>query len=478
MGLTSALLSARSGILGAQAAIDVVSRNIAGASTEGYTRKIHNQSTLGVGGTGQGIKIEEVTRQVTAGLQKETREQGAVVEELAIIDDFLGRLEQQFGRPDDQASLSAKLTDLKEAFQALSTTPEDVSTQIDVVTAAQALARSFNELNNQIQSLRAEADARINDQVTEVNTAMANIDSLNAEIGQRQSLGQSTADLRDKRDQLLLEVNEKLSISSFERPDGEISVFAPGGNLMLDDTRLALSFSTTNTYTAATTGQAIQINTGATNVSISTAISSGDGSLAGLLRIRDTILPTIQRGLDDLAFEIATNLGTVTVNGTAETVNLFTDAAGLTPPGAFTAGFAGTIQVRTAITNNPTLIADPQVAGGFTPTGPADPAIPLAIVGVFEAQQALSLAPAINNTMEGFFSNLIGTVANQKADFESQLTFQTNFRDALKDRFNDESAVNTDEELSELIRLEAAFAASARVLTTVQRAVDDLVNAI
>lgn len=478
MGLTSALISARSGILGAQAAIDVVSRNIAGASTEGYTRKIHNQSTRVVSGTGQGIQVEEVTRQVTEGLQRETRQQSAVVEELEVIDDFLGRLEQQFGRPDDQSSISAKLTDLKDAFQALATTPEDVSTQIDVVVAAQALARSFNDLNNLIQNLREEADARIQDQVTEINTAMANIDALNKEIGQQKSLGQSTADLRDKRDLLLLQVNEKLSISSFERPDGEISVFAPGGNLMLDDTRLALSFSSTSTYTAATTGQPVQISTGAANVSISAAISAGDGSLAGLLRIRDTILPNIQRGLDDLAFEVATNLGTVTVNGTPETVNLFTDSGGLTPPGAFTPGFAGTIQVRTAITTTPTLIADPQVAGGFTPAGPGDPAIPLAIVGVFEAQQALSLAPAINNTMEGFFSNLIGTVANQKADFESQLTFQTNFRDALKDRFNDESAVNTDEELSELIRLEAAFAASARVLQTVQRAVDELMQTI
>jgi len=478
MGLTSALISARSGILGAQAAIDVVSRNIASASTEGYTRKIHNQSTLVVGGTGQGIQIDEVTRQVTDGLQREVRQQTAVVEELVVIDDFLGRLEQQFGRPDDQSSISAKLTDLKDAYQALATTPEDVSTQIAVVTAAQELARSFNDLNNQIQDLRRDADARIDDQVTEVNTAMANISSLNDEIGQRTALGQSTADLKDQRDQLLLDVNEKLSITSFERPNGEISVFAPGGHLMLDDTRLALSFATTATYTAATTGQAVQINTGTANTSISTDISSGDGSLAGLLRIRDTLLPTIQTVLDDLAFEVATNLGTVNVNGTNEDVNLFTDAGGLTPPGAFTQGFAGTIQVRTAITNTPTLIADPEVAAGFTPAGPGDPAIPLAVLSVFEAQQALSLAPTVNNTMEGFFSNLIGTVANQKADFESQLTFQTNFRDGLRDRFNDESAVNTDQELSELIRLEAAFSASARVLTTVQRAVDDLVRAI
>jgi flagellar hook-associated protein 1 len=478
MGLTASLLSARSGILGAQAAIDVVSRNIANASTEGYTRKIHNQSNLVTGGIGQGIQIDEVTRQVTSGLQRETREQTAVVEELEIIDDFLGRLELQFGRPDDQSSIAAKMTDLKQAFQALATTPEDVSTQISVITAAQELAREFNDLNDQIQNLRADADARISDQVAEVNTAMANIDSLNTEIGQRKALGQSTADLRDQRDQLLVQVNEKMSITSFERPNGEITVLAPGGNLMLDDTRLPISFVATNTFVAGNTVQPIQISTGSTTVSISADVSAGDGSLAGLLRIRDTLLPTVQTALDDLAFEIATNLATVSVGGVNEAVNLFTDAGGTAAPGAFTNGFAGTIQVRTALTTLPTLIADPEIAAGFTPAGPGDPALPLAIIGVFEATQALSLAPGVNNTMEGFAAQLIGTVANQKADFESQLTFQSNFRDGLSDRFNDESAVNTDQELADLIRLEAAFSASARVLAAVQRAVDELTRVI
>lgn len=478
MGLTAALISARSGILGAQSGIDVVARNIANASTEGYSRKIQNQSNLVTGGIGQGVRIDEITRQVTDGLQREVRQQTAVVEELEVIDDFLGRLEQQFGRPDDQSSIAAKLTDLKQSFQALATTPEDVSTQISTITAAQELARAFNDLNDLLQDLRTDADARIVDQVTELNTQMVNIESLNNEIGQRKALEQSTADLEDQRDLLLVRVNEKMSITSFERPNGEISVFSPGGNLMLDDSRLPISFVSTTTFTATVTGQPLQISNGSTNVSISADVSAGDGSLAGLVRIRDTLLPTVQVALDDLAFEVATNLGTVTVGAVTEAVNLFTDAGGLIPPAAFTSGFAGNIQVRTALSTSPTLIADPQIAGGFTPAGPGDPTLPLAIVGVFEATQALSLAPTVNNTMEGFMSQLIGTVANQKADFESQLTFQTNFRDGLRDRFNDESAVNTDQELSELIRLEAAFSASARVLTTVQRAVEELVRVI
>ena len=103
---------------------------------------------------------------------------------------------------------------------------------------------------------------------------------------------------------------------------------------------------------------------------------------------------------------------------------------------------------------------------------------PLAVLGLFETQSALSQAAGVNNTMEGFSAALIGKIANKKADYDSQLTFQKVFRDGLRDRVDNESGVNTDEELTELIRLEAAYGASARVLNAVQRAFDDLIGII
>ncbi|MDG1886194.1 MAG: flagellar basal body rod C-terminal domain-containing protein, partial [Alphaproteobacteria bacterium] len=190
---------------------------------------------------------------------------------------------------------------------------------------------------------------------------------------------------------------------------------------------------------------------------------------------RDTVLPEFQVVLDDLAFKVAGSLGTVNVGGTNEDLNLFTDAAGAVPA-AFTAGFSGTIRVRAALLTTPTDIRDPQPGAGYTPLGAADNALPLAVLSLFESQSALSQAAGVNNTMEGFSAALIGKVANQKADYDTQLTFQKVFRDGLRDRVENESGVNTDEELTELIRLEAAYGASARVLNAVQRAFDDLIS--
>ena len=473
MSLTTSLLHARSGLVGAQAGLDVVSRNIANATTEGYTKKIHNQANLIIGGTGSGLKVEEVTRKVTDTLQESLREQNGVIEKLEILDDFLGRLELEFGRPDDQSSISAKLTDLKKAFQAFSTAPENATNAIGLVATADTLARSFNDLNTLIQDLRVEADGRISDRVIEVNTSLTSLQELNKQIGQKVAALQSSADLRDQRDQLLLTINKNLSVGSFERTNSKITVSTADGQLMLDDTLISMSFVATSSLSAGANGQPVQLG----GADVTSSISARDGSIAGLLSLRDTVLPEFQVVLDDLAFKVASSLGTVNVSGTNEDLNLFTDSGG-NVPGAFTNGFSGTMKVRDALLTTPTDIRDPQAGAGYTPLGEADNALPLAVLGLFETQSALSQAAGVNNTMEGFSAALIGKIANKKADYDSQLTFQKVFRDGLRDRVENESGVNTDEELTELIRLEAAYGASARVLNAVQRAFDDLIGII
>ncbi len=120
MSLTTSLLHARSGMIAAQSGLDVVSRNIANAETEGYTKKSHNQENLVIGGVGRGVKTNEVTRKVNDNLLRELRDQNASIEKLDVLDEFLGRLELEFGKPGDKKSIADKMNALKSAFQTLS----------------------------------------------------------------------------------------------------------------------------------------------------------------------------------------------------------------------------------------------------------------------------------------------------------------------------------------------------------------------
>ena len=468
MSLTTSLLHARSGMIAAQSGLDVVSRNIANAETEGYTKKSHNQENLIIGGVGRGVKTTEVSRKVNDNLQREVRDQNANIEKLKILDEFLGRLELEFGKPGDKSSIADKVSGLKRAFQTLSATPESASSKIALVTAADTLARSFNSFNDLLQDLRAEADNRISGFIDAINSDLGLIKGLNEQIGQRTAAEKSTADLEDKRDQLLLSVNKNISIGSFKRSNNRLTISTADGRLMLDDTQIPMAFSATSSFTAATTGNGVTLG----GADISAGIKSRDGVLSGLLTLRDTVLPQFQTKLDDLALEIAKQLDVLAVAG-------FTDAAGnapaaFTPADNFTNGFAGTIRVRAALKADPSLVTDP--TGGLTVLGSSDNRLQLAILSLFEGQTSLSQAPTVNNTLEGFAAALVGDVATSKAEYDTQLKFQNVFRDQLRDRFENESGVNTDEELTNLITLEAAFGASARVLNAVQRAFDEVIS--
>ena len=475
MSLTTSLLHARSGMIAAQSGLDVVSRNIANAETEGYTKKSHNQENLIIGGVGRGVQTTEVSRKVNDNLQREVRDQNANIEKLKILDEFLGRLELEFGKPGDKSSIADKVSGLKRAFQTLSATPESASSKIALVTAADTLARSFNSFNDLLQDLRAEADNRISGFIDAINSDLELIKGLNEQIGQRTAAEKSTADLEDKRDQLLLSVNKNVSIGSFKRSNNRLTISTADGRLMLDDTQIPMAFSATSSFTAATTGNGVTLG----GADISASIKSRDGVLSGLLTLRDTVLPQFQTKLDDLALEIAKQLDVVAVAGSTEALNLFTDAAGnapaaFTPADNFTNGFAGTIRVRAALKADPSLVTDP--TGGLTVLGSSDNRLQLAILALFEGQTSLSQAPTVNNTLEGFAAALVGDVATSKAEYDTQLKFQNVFRDQLRDRFENESGVNTDEELTNLITLEAAFGASARVLNAVQRAFDEVIS--
>ncbi|MEO9902824.1 flagellar hook-associated protein FlgK [Nisaea sp.] len=486
MSINSALIAATSGLSAAQARIDVVSQNVANAANETYTRKSQQLQTRIIGGQAQGVDLGVVVRTVNEGLQKDIRSQQATVSELTVLDSYLERLVESFGRPGDDDSISAKITDLKEKLQALSIAPELGANQAEVLRAAESVAAEFQELTQTISNLRKEADRQIADTVELANTALDNIETLNDSIATRRTQGLTTADLEDNRDKFVEELSQYMNINVIERSNGELTILTGDSRLLLDDTKFPLTFVETSLFTSTTAGQPLRIEDGlpgiATNPDISSEVSGKDGELAGLLRIRDTILVEAQDQLDTLAHELANDLDTFTINGTVAVVNLFVDGGGAVPADALgnEQGFAEVIQVNPLVTATPSILVTGGAGSTYVAIGSGDHRVANAMLDVFQNTQTFvaGFGLTADNSLEGFAAELVGFQANQHATFESQLTFETNFRDTLVQTYRDESGVNTDEELAKLIELEAAFAASARVLQTVQQSLDELVNII
>lgn len=302
--ISSILIAANSGMRAAQIGLDVVSRNIANSSTEGYTRKTISLQNQIVGSQGQGVIAGEIERTVNASLQKEIRRGNSIGEAMRVREDFFGRLELAFGSPGDESSISAQLTDLGNAFRALAAQPDSSTQQQSVLAEARAFATAANGLSATIQSLRLDAEQTIKAAVTTIGMTVEQVDRLNQQIVQANGLGQSTADLEDKRDVLLNNIAKDIDVTFFERPNGDVWILTQSGRQILDGTPTEVTFNVKSSINASMTyddGALGGIMLG--DVDITTEIRGG--RLRGLLDMRDDHLVTAQRQLDELTARVA-----------------------------------------------------------------------------------------------------------------------------------------------------------------------------
>ena len=415
-----------------------------------------------------------------------------------------------------------------------------------------------------------------------VNEALSLVSDLNAQIRDLQSLSRATGDLEDQRDMQLQRIAEEMNIRTFQRENGQLAVMTGGSQFLLDYKVQELEFSTSPVVSPDQTLSSIGLDDGLPGAIEPIDDEITTGRIAGLLNVRDTLLPRLQDQLDAVAFELAQKLSTVTVAGQTTDLNLFVDAAGDVP--TVRDGFAATIAVNSDIVADPSMLRDGRTGGTFTAGGIADPSLPLALIDLFENNADFTGPPAnytvtfandpdpldtvaitidgvghevqygdhkggfFGNvddhrdkcefhrgdrqrrhkwwirvgfdlrrwwaayghggdcrrlggadqltatvsettatgttglsdeaTFEGFIAEMLGFQANQKADYENRLSFQEQLKTALQDRFTDQSMVNIDEEVASLVELQSAFTASARVLTTVQRALDELLDVL
>src|SRR3984893_9957093 len=120
MGLSSALATAMSGLRANQAALSIVSSNVANAQTPGYVAKTVNQVEVASGNLGASVRINGVNRQLDQYIQNQLRTEtsgGAYADQIANI---LSQLQNLYGTPGDAGTLETAFSNLTGAVQALS----------------------------------------------------------------------------------------------------------------------------------------------------------------------------------------------------------------------------------------------------------------------------------------------------------------------------------------------------------------------
>ena len=318
--ITQALRSAQSGLLANQTALNIVSQNVANVNTPGYSRKIIQQQSVVLAGQGAGVSIASYSRVVDGGLIKTIRTELGELNHVTVKESYYQRLQETFGTPGDNTSISHILEEFKEAAELLSVSPDRILEQSELVRQAQAAVEKFAAMSRTIQDLRLQADQQIAAVVSEMNQLTADIDQLNDDIIRFGSTGNDTTDLEDQRDNKIDRLSELVDIRFFSRNDGDVVVFTSSGLTLVDTIpptithESAAAMSSTSTVAS---GQIDGIYVGERLAINDLTTQARGGQLAGLIDMRDDVLPNLQAQLDELAAQLRDQINLVHNRGTA-----------------------------------------------------------------------------------------------------------------------------------------------------------------
>ncbi|OGP21334.1 MAG: flagellar hook-associated protein FlgK [Deltaproteobacteria bacterium GWA2_55_10] len=136
----------------------------------------------------------------------------------------------------DGSSLSTRLDALFNSFEEVATNPSSYGERSALLANANALADSINTIDSGIRLNIANINGTIEGKVDEVNSLALRIAELNGQIAGTELAGIAANDLRDKRDILLEDLANIVDISVTENGNGQADVFL-GGSFIVAGTR-------------------------------------------------------------------------------------------------------------------------------------------------------------------------------------------------------------------------------------------------
>ena len=291
----------KSGLMAHQTALETVGHNIANANVDGYSRQRTVQATgvpqfTGAGWQGNGVITSDIQRVSDQFLTNQFRADAGAFSGLDNTVASLQQIESMLG--DDQSGLNTAMQQFFSAIQAASNDPTSLPARQQVLSQAQALEGRLNDLTRRIDSQIEGGGAGIATTTESINRLTSNIAELNATIAA--AYGQSGAspnDLLDKRDILINELSELVSVTTTVQDGHQVNVFiGDGQSVVLGNKATMLSTAPSKTDSAQ---QDILIG----NAVITSGISGG--TLGSMLALNGGVLKETQNTLGQIALGLA-----------------------------------------------------------------------------------------------------------------------------------------------------------------------------
>ncbi|OYU18640.1 MAG: flagellar hook-associated protein FlgK [Rhodobacteraceae bacterium PARR1] len=461
MTLSSAFSAALSGLSASTRRADVVASNIANAQTPGYVRRQVDLAPAGPEAGRSGVQVRGIVRLQDAALLADRRLAQAASADAEVAAGFLKTAEGAFGTPDQPGSLGARLARLDAALTTASAQPASDARLAEVQGALSSLTLGLRQATATVQSARQAADTRIAAEVGRLNTSLAQVDALNDRIATDRAAGNDITPLLDQRQMLVDGIAAIAPLREVARDQGRIALYTIGGAVLLEDNPARLDFDQTPMIGAEDADLGgLRLNDRPVTMGAGGVLDGG--SLGALFRLRDDLAPQAQARLDHVAADLA---GRLAATDSHAGMGWLTDRGNaLDPTGR--SGLAGRLAVNVRL--------DPAQGGALwrlrDGLSAAQPGA-LGNGGRLTAQASALAAGQGVPSMSGLMADLLGQTAQARLEGEQQSSFATARTTALV-QVEQEKGVDTDAELQDLMQVEQAYGANAKVIQTL----DDLMK--
>ncbi|MDX6376262.1 MAG: flagellar hook-associated protein 1 [Gaiellaceae bacterium] len=465
------------GLIAQQRALDVTTHNIANASTEGYTRQeavleaadpISNISVWGMlfpGQLGQGVTVDSYRRIRDVFNDVQLRAASSDKASLDVRYRELHAISLAIPEPSDNG-IQSLVQDFFNAWHDVANAPESLAARQSLAQAGQSLTSAFNHASTTFATMRANDNTEIDADIGVANSLLDQIASLNTQIGQLVLAGaqvdpatmqivkpgQAPNDLLDRRDLLLDKLGQLANVTSVTYDDQNRATVVVAGLTVVTPTAGATAITRAQMdaqfASGALSGGALHALEDAYTNLLNEASATSYPSQLNLLAqsLYDAINAQHALGAD--------------LSGTAGGIFFdFTSPAG--PPGA-----AGRLTMSAAILANPTTIA-----AGATGQGPGSATNANAMVAL---QNAITTG---GTTFLEYYNGMQSGLGTATQSTARSLDAQQIVVGGLSDRRVAASGVSLDEEMTNMIKFQHAYAAASRVLSAMDENLDRLINA-
>jgi flagellar hook-associated protein 1 FlgK len=480
---------AKTGLFAAQRSIDLTAHNISNANTVGYTRQrlLQSSQELVVSGeifkevtrgyTGVGVRIDGVEQVRDEYLDKQFRREGSALGMWSARANALGYIEKIFNES-GYTGLSASIQNFFSSIETLTKNPESREYRMNLLQSANEMTDYFQHIASQLVDKQADMDEAVNATAKQINGLARNLADLNDRIFRFELNGERANDLRDQRNNLLDTLSMLTDITYSEDSNSMVSV-AIGGNLLVDGTAVhTIQATKTQDNPIAGLGDLYELTwsdyTDGDGDPLSVVTTSG--KLRAYLDMRDGNsdtnigIPYIMGRLDALAAGITSAVNAVHSTGWTLPDGVNPSVTGVNFFAAGTPVTARNFSVDAAIKSNVNNIA----AAAYEITSQDQYGDNGKALLLFDLQNKMDIP--IIGSIEGYEKGFVAEIGMEAAHANQMCDSQQILVDSIDNQRLSISGVSVDEEMTNLIRFQHSYAASARVITAIDEYLDTLIN--